>query len=296
MRRTVRLAYIDVAVAEGVLEKSRQSLERTRRLMDEDPGRLLQTRYASIRSNLETLAAQHYAMGSPLEDVRRLLQESLDAGWKVHELRGTGDVFPVTVVRLDLSKGEDDPARSTWTPRDPPGTKDYSLGNSWDGFEEACRAFGIGNWALGEAFARKIWDPPGARWVGPKSQVCSTHQQRLAYVFRDALAGGDSETLRPLLNVMHARPLTIGMMAEVMKGLFEGDKRGFLVALSALLHAHGAGARRGPCRTDTNLFICVPALGMSAIAVRRGLVEVGELPGKDPHLPVELFARQGAGG
>jgi hypothetical protein len=296
MRRALRLPYIDVPLAEGVLEKVRQSLERTRRLMEEDPGRLLQTRFSSLRSDLEILAAQHYALGAPLDDVRRLLQESLDAGWRVHELRGTEDVFPVTIVRLDLSKSEDDPASATSTPRDPPGTKDYSVGNSWDGFEEACRAFGIGNWALGEAFARKIWDPPSARWVGPKSQVCSTHQQRLAYVFRDALAGGDSETLRPLLNVIHARPLRIGMMAEVMKGLFEGDKRGFLMGLSALLHAHGAWARRGSCQTYTDLFMCVPALGMSAIAVRRGLVEVGELPRQNPHLPVELFAGQGAGG
>jgi hypothetical protein len=65
----------------------------------------------------------------------------------------------------------------------------------------------------------------------------------------------------------------------------------FLSVLTAFLALHDGFASRS--RKDPELFLAMPALGLSRLAVDRNLVEIRELPPSDSHFPLALLEGTG---
>jgi hypothetical protein len=287
-----RLDYIDPVFAQGVLDNWTESLRKTRELMAADPGRLVQTRYDFIAGYLEHMALSSYALGHPFEEIRDLLRQSVEAHEEVVRLRGTQDPFPVTVYVLNPNLPPTDPNYARQEPGHPPGTKEFSLGNAGDSYRATFLALISGQPELARRVALQIWDPPKPGWVGyHKYATCTINEQRLAFALRKFYEGDDEGALKLVRMIGPTRQERGGVLeqAAMWKALLEANPTRFTNALTDLLHVHKKGALMD--KTDSNRFVCVAGLGLSVLALSRGLVDLKQLPADNPFLPSELLPR-----
>jgi hypothetical protein len=254
----------------------------------------LQTRLDSFASDCQWIGLYSYGLGFPLDEVRRSLSKASQALVRVFALRGTEEVFPVVILTVDPTKSEDDPAFVIGDrPLHPPGSKDYSLTNSKECFKSICIALMAGEYPDAEKLAELMWDPPNASYIGPRSEVCTPNQQHLAYAIKYLLLG-QLEAIHKELKQIRCRKGEehLAAMAKMASGLVEKNEVFFTEGLGELLHWHQGQVKHPRNKFDPEMFMCIPALGLSILAVRRGLFKKTELP-VDPYLPLELIPDDG---
>lgn len=286
-----RIKNLDVAFVSARLNDRLRNSEETRQMVREEPGKLLQTRMSSLEGDCLRIGLYQYALGYPLDQVRQALGESAVASLKVFELRGTEEAFPVVVLTLDPTKAVDDPKFVIDTrPLHPPGTKDYSLTNSQACFESICLALIAGEHATAERLADLMWDPPNASYIGLRSETCTPNQQHLAYAVKHLMQNRPTEAEKELKRIGGQRKneQQTAFMAKMVGGLVEKSSGPFLDALQELLYWHGKQARMRNNQLNPEMYFCLPAVGLSILAVRGGLLKKNELP-SDPYLPSELI-------
>ncbi len=221
-----------------------------------------------------------------MSEVRELFSNALRTNIEAFRLRGTQDVFPVMDFFVDPSKPKGDPDRARLQPRHEPGTKDFSATNSKDAYEYACLGFAIGEEGLAREQAAMTWDPPDADYIGPRSEVCTPNQQSLAYGLRLHLEGKVDESLVMLSRVRTLPGDYVGLQAQLLKSIVQRESNAFVRTLEALLAKHEAISKRNKLRPT--YYICIPALGMTAMAIKAGIVTLQQLP-RNVYLPVGMF-------
>jgi len=284
MLLTKRLPYVNADLSKRVLESRLRSILETEDLIRSEPGKREQIRSVSLAREYQSAAMSAYALGYPLGDVRHYLSRAVAVYSRVFELRGTESPFPVLLVELDRNGG---PASTRSKYRE--GEKDFSVTNSRKSFHAACLGWISGESDLAKTLALSAWDPPGASYVGPGSS-CTRNDQRLAYALRDALNGDEKSALALLAGVGPQRGEHTNVLAEakMLRGIISFDPRVFLEGVAEMLAWHPTMATRESLKTNTDFFICVPALGLSALAVSRNLVRTRDLPKDDMFFPLEL--------
>jgi hypothetical protein len=284
----VRLNYIDLDLTKRVVGTVTGLAEEIKRSIAKDPRKLRQTRESSLSADVTMLAAYHYALGEPLEGVADELREAAEAKLKVFELRGTEDPFPVTLVTLDIDSPPEAPEVISREPLHPPGSKDYSLTNSRSGLKAMYMALASGHVLVAQRLAQLIWDPPDADYIGDESEVCTPDDQHLSYAVKHYILGEEAKAHEELRRVGSGRQ-EIALQVPVVRALLDGNGDGFLTVLHAYLKWHEREAKKKSNRTETDLYLSLSALGLSVLALRAGIVSIDQLPGGNPHFPVEFL-------
>jgi hypothetical protein len=146
-----------------------------------------------------------------------------------------------------------------------------------------------GEFALAEKLADMMWDPPDADYIGPRSEVCTIFQQRLAYAVKHLLKH-DSDAIAKNLRSLLAPSVNkkIAAMGKMVRGLAEPSEATFGDGLQELLFFHRREARKGGNRPDVRQCFSLGGVGLSILAVRRRLLKKAELP-VDDGLPLDLI-------
>jgi hypothetical protein len=276
------------------IEGRQASIQRT----ESEPPKRPQIAQSFLASDYETIGQFSYAMGYPMERVREAFTRAAQAYVRVFELRGTEGVFPVTVVQLDPSKDPGDPARVIdMRPLHPPGSKDHSLTNSREGLKAVYVALAAGQYGLAERLAALLWDPPDARWLKPKSVICTPNEQHLAYAVQKLFvadrAAAESELAK--INIRRKDEVPLRFQSTMVRGLAAERPDLFRQGLDELLSWHGAEASLERNRYEKLFYLCLPGAGLSALALRRGLVSPSQLPHDNVYLPLELVSTASPG-
>jgi hypothetical protein len=219
----------------------------------------------ALANDCRELAFVYYASGEPLERVREMLHEAARAHLEVVRRRGTPEA-PV-----------------------PLGPTEFATGHSCSTYQAICMAFIAGDRRLAEALAPLVWDPEPARYVGPESVLCTTEQQTLAFTMRYLAAGIDDQAARELASLVRPTGEVVGEFLA-LRGILERDEARLRDGLQRALAWHAQQAREPHNVRIPQYYLCVPALGLAALAVERGVIGRGALPASDPYFPRELIA------
>jgi hypothetical protein len=147
--------------------------------------------------------------------------------------------------------------------------------------------------ALARALAVCLWDPPDASYVAANSVLVTNNQQSLAYALRCLLVEGPERTMEELRSMRGARP-DLGTEA-IIRGLATADRASILAGIDSALDAHAREAQKKVNHRVTDYFLCIPVLGLSALALSRGLLALPELPADDRYAPWTLIALEAYG-
>jgi hypothetical protein len=290
---TPRLAYIDPEDRSRALLWSIEYVTKLLEMIREEPGKLAQTRHSSLADRYSCIARFSYALGYSLADAREAYACAALAELRVAELRGTEDRFPVVLVAFDPSYPPGDPRRAVEKPAHPPGSKDYSLGNSQENFGAVTWALTAGEFGLARQIASRAWDPPKASYVGLSSEVCTPNDQRIAYAVKHLFVGevelarAELDRVRPNKRETSSRDnLDVARMVRALAG---DDRDLFLDGLRDLLAWHDGRALRKQNHNSSDFFLCLPGLGLSALALHRNLIARDQLPDGNPFFPLDLL-------
>jgi len=287
-----RVKSLDTAFVRDRLTNRLKDREETLQAIRDGSIKRLQWEMSGHTSHCAASGFYQYALGHPLQEVRQSFSEAAAASLKVLELRGTEETFQVLMVTIDPTKTEDDPGaiRGRW--RDPPGTKDYSLGNSRRCLEGMFYAWIGGEYGIVDQLAKLMWDPPKARYIGPNSEVCTTNQLHLAYALKHLVLGNPEEATSELARIGANRPRSpdpeTPYLAKMVRGLAENHCGFFSDGLQELLFWHQKQVDKSWNQTNPEMYFCLPAVALCILAMRRGLIEKTDLP-DDPYLPLELI-------
>jgi hypothetical protein len=239
-----------------------------------------QVDYALAADYALDCACATYALGATAGDVHVWLARAAYNLAQVFRLRGTAAALPMVVV-VD---GE------TFEPA-PPAGPDYSLTNSRRGLLAMYLALVAGDRDLVAGIAGLIGDPPSAGYIGPDSEVCTPEEQQLAYGVKALLLGQDAVAAFYAAGLGGARP-SIRHQAAMVVALVGRDRDAFLAALRDALATHAVEASDRQNTHEPRRLMYLPGLGLAALAVGTGLVERGQLPAGDVHLPLALMESQ----
>jgi hypothetical protein len=287
---TPRVENLDVAFVSKRLDDRLRSKEETLQMVRDEPNKLLQIRMSSLEGDCKRIGLYQYALGFRLDEVRQAFAEAAAAFLKVFELRGTSEAFPAILATVDPTKSVDDPA---WVmesrPLHPPGSKDYSLTNSQACLQGICLTLIAGEYATAEKLAELMWDPPNASYISPRSETCTPNQQHLAYAVKQLLENHPEAAQEELKQVRYRKDEEqVAFMAKMVRGLVRRDAGSLSEGLQDLLGWHRKEVQEPYNRRNPEMYLSLPALGLSILAVRGGLLQKSELP-SDPYIPHELI-------
>lgn len=288
MQKRTRLSYVDVSKAQALLECRTRHHPNIIALQATEPNNVPQRRWATLVSTYLDIGMCHYALGEDISVCRQMFSKALDACIELFVLRGTQEEFPVLDLIVDTSKPKGDSTRSQVTERREQGSRDYSLTNSKDAYWYVCLGLAIGEVQAARRLASMMWDPPDVDFIGPKSMVCTPNQQAVAYALRYFLEGQPEQAAAAVSCVRTPPHDYVGLQAQLVRCLLRGDGATFLRELPALLARHAKLSRREAWNPE--LYMCVPALGLAALAMETQLVTAEALP-QDVYLPSGLRER-----
>jgi hypothetical protein len=264
--RNPRIKDLDVSFFAARLADRIRAREAREERIREQPNDRPQLAMALLYSDCEHMGFYEFALGYPIQKIRRSFAEAAAAALKVFELRGT----------------EQWAVNSVWR-------KEYSTTNSQNCFEAICVSLVAGEWMIARGLAELMWDPPNADYIGPKSEVCTTSQQSLAYATRYLLLEQPAEIEKELRRLGPGkREQQIAALAKMVRGLAQDSDAIFNEGLLELLFLHGRFARRRDHETDPHRFFSLAAAGLSILAIRRGLITKPQLPA-DEYLALDLI-------
>ena len=279
-----RFPSITATLGADIMAHRQQNIDRALAGINEHPDR--QSNYRFLESAYEVMALEAYALGYEIGDVVRMFRDALEPRLRVLQLRGTTQYTRIT------------PAR---TPGEQPVTTvltDFGSGCSWYGYESACRAHMLGLPGVAAEIAPLIWDPPDATYVGRRSEICTPEQQKLAYALRDLGIPAYAESRPHLKRIalawrVRGFPKEIAYQAGLLQAIGDGNGAEFTNQLDQLLAWHSRMANREDNRFDRHRFLCLPALGLGAIALARQTIRIEDWPQDDIYLPLELIRHAG---
>jgi len=230
------------------------------------PPERLEYAWAALANDYRELACVAYAAGDPLDAVRNLLVAWSRAHLEVVKCRGTGQSGAAA-----------------------PPPKEYSTGNSRSTYLAMCAALAAADRATARSLAPFVWDPPHASYVGPTSVICTTEQQTLAYALKFELLDDRGRAEEELARLTRVSEDAVGEML-MLRGIVETSPARFLDGLGRTLANHARRAAEKPNYRVAKYFLCLPALGLAALALEHHVATCEQLPADNVYLPRELIA------
>jgi hypothetical protein len=220
----------------------------------------------AVAGDYRHLAFLFYSAGESLDRVRSLLVETARAHLMMASLRGgeNGDSTPNKL-------------------------SDYSTGNSRDTYLAICMALTAGELDIARSLAPLVWDPADARYVGPRSALCTDKQQALAYTLKYLLLDQKDQAEAQVGRLTIVERYVEGEFLT-LSGLVRAKPRRILDGISAALDWHARQAAKKENYRFTEYFLCLPALGLAAYALRLGMLTYEQLPENNVHFPRDLIA------
>ena len=260
---TPRVKNLDIQFASARLKDFNVAKERAEEFLRARTADPSQRDFATVYSNAEYVAFYEFALGYPAEKVRQTFAEAATAALEMFYLRGTME------CRVDQ-----------------PGTEDYSMTNSRDCLKAICMASIAGKYTLVQQLAERMRDPPKATYIGPNSEVCTSNQQSLAYAVKHLIQNNLESVDTELRRISNRKgEQQVAATAKMVRGMAQKSDALFNEGLLELLFFHRKGVRR---EDDPQRYFSLAGLGLSALALRDGLVSKSGLP-QDDYLPLELL-------
>lgn len=276
----LRLDYIDIANAElleASLQRAKSRAAEFQSKIRSDATSITQKVWSGATVQPYLVAMDSYALGYPLADVRKSLSLVATYYLRVFELRGTGHYTQTSTRR-----------NRTWTET----LTDFGTTSSQRAFDAICIALSASEFDIARDIARRTEDPPKASYLGPTSETCTPNQQRVSYALRN-LVLGDVDQVEPELDRLFVKKpkkeATLADQADMIRGLATRSVGKFLTGLDALLFRHEKEARRPRVTCNPELFLCLPALGLSSLALQLEVCRREDLPPDNPFLPLEIL-------
>lgn len=267
-------------------------------LIRREPDRLVQTRHSSLAQKYRMAAVSLYAIGYPIADVRKALAGLALAGLRTVELRGTEEPFLKAEVILDPTRPPGDPQQAVVRPALSPDERDDSLGNARKNLLYTCAGLAAGEFELAGRIAAMAGDPPGARWVGPRSWVCTPNDQHVAYALKHLLAGDRDRVLAEIAKVRPSKyeadasgynpdAIDHADLVKLIRALAVGELDLFIEGLQGLLDWHEQASLKDDAPLD--VLLSVHGTGLTALALKRGWISRDIIPADNPFIPIELI-------
>jgi hypothetical protein len=224
-------------------------------------------------SDLVRLAKTAYALGRPLEESRSWLRQATNAYRELFALRGTSFSH-----RGRFENGK-------LIPEETVASDGYT---SVDSFHAAMAALTLGDIDLARELVELAGHSPNGAFVSPRSEICTTNQQTLSHAL-NALILSDMDlanheagkfAVRRATKLEQQIALTISALAT---------KRDVLAERDALLFYHEKIASQRDNRHDISYWLCLPALGLSFLAMHFGRYAPAELTTDCVYCPIALF-------
>jgi hypothetical protein len=232
-----------------------------------------QSSWYSQANALVRLAKLAYALGLPLAESRSWLQQATAAYRELFALRGT-TFYKQTRYQDGKPLPEETLADDGYT--------------SVDSFNAALAALTLQNINLARELAELAGHSPSAALVSPRSEVCTTNEQTLSHALNALLASemdlasreAGKLSARKATNIEKQIALTISAIATNGDVLTERD---------ALLFYHAKAATRHENQLDASFWLCLPALGLSFLAMHFAGYQPADLETESLYCPVALL-------
>jgi hypothetical protein len=290
-----RVTHIDVLERESYLQLLLVDIDKDLRRFADPKPELIGRWHSSLASSFLYAATTRYALGYPFSDIRTNLGMSAHHALESAKLRGTGEPFPVLLVTIDGRYEPNDPRATIskdW--KDPPGTKDYDsppAANTLLGYFSARLA---GDDELANLIIPHIWDARNRIDTSPSDRrYTAGDRQCIAYAVKDYLRG-DLHGMEHALKKVNGTKQWVDCVHQkkMLRTIVARDKVWFLTNLeehlqwNARLVKRKNSPRPGPIN---EYYLCLPALGLSLLALNANVITVEDLPTHDPHFPLELL-------
>lgn len=234
-----------------------------------------QSSWYSQAHALVTTAKTAFALGRPLDEVRAWLRQATAAYRELFSLRGT-----TFAKRISYRDGQ--PLPEELVPSD-----GYT---SNDSFEAGMVALILRGVDEARELVTLAGHSPEAALVSPKSEVCTTNQQSLSHALNALLDSDCKLAIHEASTVAFGRANQIEkQIALTMKALAQADYPLALSERDALLFYHEKMAARIDHQFDRDLWLSLPALGLTALAIRLGGIAPLECASQSPYCPIELI-------
>jgi hypothetical protein len=279
-----RLQCIDFDLSQRVLNTYQQS--RSKRLENERLKQLkfVDTSYSLAFSGAEEIGKFLYVLGYPLTEIQSYFHESALYLLKLLEWFDTQGP-PIKTIIHDDRRGN---ISETFY-------KDYSPINSNRCLQGMYLALIAGDIELAKSIARLTLDPPDARYIGPKSEVCTPNQQHLAYAVKNLLLGQPDHCSQELsllhIDITRTKDQTeLICQKEMIEAIVSQQPDGFENSLKILIDWYEKTApkmikKKHPDYVD--FFMSIPSLGLFALAKTQGL-NINEANFSSVYVPLDL--------
>ncbi len=284
-----RTRQADKARCENYITDNEKRVEEKLTVIKSGKGGLRQTEYALLYNDLVSLGLFYYGAGRSLQKVKNYFLEAVKVYQEVLRLRGTESSGRIEIeipedpsVPFDIGK-----AMESGSYEEVDG-QDYSLGNARSSLNTVYLASAINERGIAKEIAGLIWDPDSADYIGPDSEVCTHDEQHLAYAVRALFIDDVSGVEKELLNITNSSP-EVTCQARMIQALSESSSGDFMSSISDLLRWHKDQALSGENMSMQEFIMSIPAIGLSAYAIQKGLINLDDLPEHIDYLPTGIL-------
>lgn len=220
------------------------------------------------------LAKVSYALGCPIEECQMWFRRATHAYRELFSLRGTS-FTKVTRYKDGQPLPEETIAEDGYT--------------SVDSFNAACSALAVHDFRTARELVHIAGHSPNAKLVAPRSEVCNSNEQTISHAL-NALLDADLALANREAGKLAVRRATkvekqIGLIISAIAT--NGD---VLTERDALLFYHEKLATRRDNQLDCGLWICLPALALTSLAIHVGPYSTADLATKCVYCPLEMLA------
>jgi hypothetical protein len=284
-QQEMRLQFVDQKWLKDLLLNRKNYIEKKLQLILTNKDHLAQHHISGLDRDTKTCAYLQYAAGEPLKEVARSFAKAAQAYYELVKLRIAKQGLPVLLKDPNLIY-----LWNVITPESHPEQycPDHSLTNSRQSLKYLFAIMTVGQWDLAQDIAATIWDPEDASYIDTNSEVCTIADQELAYAMREYMEGNLNWAYQHLEQV-RTIDWEIIFQAQMLSAILDELPEDLLAKLAEYLKYHQIQALRKENIHEKEYFMCMPAMGLAALAMSKGLVEIAQLPQTDPFFPIALF-------
>jgi hypothetical protein len=296
-----RFAFLKAGQKDVTIRQWRELIDEQRKIDNVKPSQSSQNGIARWST---FVALYTYATGYPVELVREALSVAARAYVKVFERREMGSAYYLR--RTFYSKPENQALPLSVTSdvdfMKKHGVKDYSTTASKEGIKAAYVILSAGDMVLAKELAALYWDPHNLEFHPKKAALNLLHY---AKALQNLLLGKGSEEVESELaqiNIQRKDQVPLRFQREMIRAIAAKSRERFCKALDDLLAWFGplpeeewrkeqqACERGSSYVIEPEVYLCLPAVGLSAWAVYQGVVKLDQLPTDNVLLPLELVS------